>query len=184
MQKKCHLLSLLLRFRQCIQETAVVRCYTLNVVSPHMFWHFIDIFTDRLAEKVQVPSMVYSLGPGFPCLEVNFKPYLFWFDLLCSQRCKKLKWKMWMFEFCCLGENSKLLTGRHCPVTWRWWEGNNKIDDKIQSLYFSQSIHTWLHEEWHIQVSHVMRKRVYAICEQQRRRSACADQHLRWSLPR
>ena len=37
-------------------------------------------------------------------------------------------------------------------------------------------------------LSHVMRKPVYAICEQQRRRSACAsaqsDQHLCCSLPR
>ena len=37
-------------------------------------------------------------------------------------------------------------------------------------------------------MSHVMRKPVYAICEQQRRRSACAsaqsDQHLCCSLPR
>ena len=36
--------------------------------------------------------------------------------------------------------------------------------------------------------SHVMRKPVYATCEQQRRRSACSsaqsDQHLRCSLPR
>ena len=39
-----------------------------------------------------------------------------------------------------------------------------------------------------IQLSHVMRKPVFAICEQQRRRSACAsaqsDQHLCCSLPR
>ena len=37
-------------------------------------------------------------------------------------------------------------------------------------------------------MSHVMRKPVYALCEQQRRRSACAsmqsDQHLCCSLPR
>ena len=46
----------------------------------------------------------------------------------------------------------------------------------------------WVCRSWNNKMSHIIRKPVYAICEQQRRRSACVsaqyDQHISCSLPR
>ena len=60
----------------------------------------------------------------------------------------------------CLDGICNLICRKVCEETWRWDEP---------------------------EMSHVMRKSVFAICEQQRRRSACAfaqsDQHLCCSLP-
>ena len=63
-------------------------------------------------------------------------------------------------------------------------ERNNESEEQ---LYSSRNSQVFLKEKLLIQLSHVMRQPVYAICEQQRRRSACAsaqsDQRL-CSLPR
>ena len=58
--------------------------------------------------------------------------------------------------------------------------------ERLEKLYLEVSFIDWLAFWFHM--SHVMRKLVFAICEQQRRRSACAsmqsDQRLCCSLPR
>ena len=82
------------------------------------------------------------------------------------------------------------------PSSWYHWNTVRK-EVKLADIYSSSFI---LHEPaWgkkifskntkgHTCMSHVVRKPVYAICEQQRHRSACAsaqsDQHLCCSLPR
>ena len=66
----------------------------------------------------------------------------------------------------------------HCQIA------KSSSHRKFEPSMGSQVILTVIKREkkWEIKVSHVMRKPVYAICEQQRRRSACTsaqyDQHV------
>ena len=57
-----------------------------------------------------------------------------------------------------------------------------------QQIYIYFYVYIWSYGSCSIYLGHVMRKHVYALCEQQRRRSACAsaqsDQRLCFSLPR
>ena len=63
-------------------------------------------------------------------------------------------------------------------LPWRW---DNVCWGSFQQYFNRIELVLW-------KLSHVMRKPVYAICKQQRHRSACAfaqsDQHLCFSLPR
>ena len=68
-----------------------------------------------------------------------------------------------------------------CSETWALW-------NETQNFFFEKAQNMCLYSSTWNKLSHVKWKPVYAICEQQRRRSACAsaqsDQRLCFSLPR
>ena len=87
-----------------------------------------------------------------------------------------------IYSQCCSGWRNLYATGMSGLAQTPNSLGTQQITAVILKLEYMQWGFTW------VQLSHVMRKPVFALCEKQGRRSACtsaqADLHLCCSLPR